>query len=182
MTQINLKYVELHNPLFLCGMNCGTKLDLSNSKYAAMKLVYDRAEKELLVHWREEIGIIPYSNISAMIEGEAKNLIEAIRSGKRCRPVGTSQWCDFNRDVKNGIVYLCLDGTRGEFLGEWETEEEKVELTWDQIVKGIELYHNMRNGELAHARRNNDLYSSHPDSNRCHLYSSHPDSNRCLEY
>lgn len=72
MTQINLKYAELHNPLFLCGMNCGTKLDLSNSKYAAMKLVYDRAEKELLVHWREEIGIIPSSNISAMIEGEAK--------------------------------------------------------------------------------------------------------------
>lgn len=68
MSQINIKFAELHNPLFLAGKNHGMKLD--PSKVSDMRLVYDRAEKELLVHWNGEIGIVPSSNVSCMMTGE----------------------------------------------------------------------------------------------------------------
>jgi hypothetical protein len=66
---IDIKYAELHNPLFLAGTNLQTKLDPSNSKYAAIRMQYDRVEKELLVYWNGVVGIIPSSNIACMIEG-----------------------------------------------------------------------------------------------------------------
>src|ERR1700692_4784279 len=64
---IDIKYAEAHNPLFLAGKNLHTKLD--PGKLATLKLQYDRTEKELLVHWGGEIGIIPSSNIACMVEG-----------------------------------------------------------------------------------------------------------------
>lgn len=69
MSKIDLKFAELHNALFLAGKNFGLKLD--PSKLAGLKLVYDRAEKELLVHWGEEVGIVPSSNIASMVAGIA---------------------------------------------------------------------------------------------------------------
>lgn len=68
MTPITLKFAELHNPLFLAGKNHGMKLD--PGRFAGMKLLYNRAEKELIVEWEGERGIIPSSNISCMVEGE----------------------------------------------------------------------------------------------------------------
>lgn len=82
MTKIDLKFAELHNPLFLAGMNFGTKLDPSNSKYAQMKLAYDRTEKELLVTWGKDIGIIPSSNIACMVEG-----VPAIKTPQYTHPI-----------------------------------------------------------------------------------------------
>lgn len=67
MSQIELKFAELHNPLFLAGRNLQTKLD--PGKMAGIKLFYDRPEKELLVHWNGQIGIVPSSNIACMVEG-----------------------------------------------------------------------------------------------------------------
>lgn len=67
MSQINLKFAELHNSLFLGGKNFGLKLD--PGKLSGLKLVYDRPEKELLVYWGDHVGIIPSSNIAAMVEG-----------------------------------------------------------------------------------------------------------------
>lgn len=68
MTQIELKFAELHNSLFLSGKNFGLKLD--PGKLHGLKLIYDRAEKELLVHWGQDIGIIPISNVASMVPGE----------------------------------------------------------------------------------------------------------------
>lgn len=67
MSQIQLKYVELHNPLFLAGTNLQTKLD--PGKRGGLQLFYDRTEKELLVHWQGAVGIIPSSNVACMVEG-----------------------------------------------------------------------------------------------------------------
>ena len=66
--QININFAELHNALFLGGKNFGLKLD--PSRYAGLKLKYDRAEKELLVSWQKETAIIPSSNIASMTEGK----------------------------------------------------------------------------------------------------------------
>lgn len=66
MYKVDLKYAELHNPLFLAGKNFGLKLDLDH--ISNLKLVYDREEKELLVHWQGKVGIIPSSNVACMVQ------------------------------------------------------------------------------------------------------------------
>ncbi len=65
--KIDLKFAELHNALFLAGKNFGLKLD--PTKLTGLKLEYDRAEKELLVYWADEVGIIPSSNVACMTAG-----------------------------------------------------------------------------------------------------------------
>ena len=65
---IELKFVELHNVLFLAGTNLQTKLD--PGKRHGLQLFYDRAEKELHVHWNGTVGLIPSSNIAMMEPGK----------------------------------------------------------------------------------------------------------------
>lgn len=65
--KIDLKFAELHNSLFLGGKNFGLKLD--PGKLPGLKLEYDRAEKELLVYWKDHVGIVPSSNVATMTEG-----------------------------------------------------------------------------------------------------------------
>lgn len=67
MAQIQLKFAELHNSLFLAGKNFGLKLD--PGKIAGLDLKYDRQEKELLVYWEGEEGIVPSSNVACMVTG-----------------------------------------------------------------------------------------------------------------
>lgn len=64
---IPIKFAELHNALFLGGKNLQTKLD--PGKLAGLVIEYDRTEKELLVTWNGQTGIIPSSNIACMVEG-----------------------------------------------------------------------------------------------------------------
>ena len=64
MTQISIKYAELHNPLFLGGTNHQTKLD--PSKRQGLKLTYDRAEKELIVEFNGHVALIPTSNVASL--------------------------------------------------------------------------------------------------------------------
>lgn len=64
---IDIKFAEVHNPLFLAGKNFGMKLD--PGKLAGLQLQYDRQEKELIVRWEGQTGIIPSSNIACMVEG-----------------------------------------------------------------------------------------------------------------
>lgn len=70
MSRIPLEFVELHNPMFFAGKNFAVKLDPSH--IAGLELEYDRAEKELFVHWGGKVGIVPSSNISCMVEGTPK--------------------------------------------------------------------------------------------------------------
>jgi hypothetical protein len=65
--KLDIKFAELHNPLFHAGKNFGTKLD--PGKLAGLKLVYDRAEKELLVSWEGRHAILPSTSVSSMEEG-----------------------------------------------------------------------------------------------------------------
>lgn len=67
MSQINIKFAELHSALFLAGKNFGLKLD--PGKFSGIGLIYDRAEKELLVSWLTQTAIVPSSNIASMTEG-----------------------------------------------------------------------------------------------------------------
>lgn len=67
---IELKFAELHNPLFLGGKNLQVKLD--GHHHPGIEIHYDRAEKELLVRWNCETGIVPISNVACMIPGSAK--------------------------------------------------------------------------------------------------------------
>lgn len=64
--KIDLKFAELHAPLFLAGKNFGLKLEPGSHKHTGMVLVYDRAEKELLVTWMGEEAIVPVSNVATM--------------------------------------------------------------------------------------------------------------------
>ena len=66
MSKIDLTFVHLHNPLFLAGTNFGEKLDPSSSKGKGLKLTYDRAEKELVVEYKNQVALIPTSNIATM--------------------------------------------------------------------------------------------------------------------
>jgi hypothetical protein len=67
MRRIQLQFAELHTPLFLAGKNFGYKL---STKLAGLQLAYDRDEKELLVTYNDKTAIVPWSNVSAMVESE----------------------------------------------------------------------------------------------------------------
>lgn len=69
MEELELKFVELHSPLFLSGTNLGVKLD--PSKRTGMILSYFREDKELHVFWNKETAIIPTTNVVAMVPGKA---------------------------------------------------------------------------------------------------------------
>lgn len=62
--KINLSFAELHTGLFLAGKNFGTKLDVI--KLTGLVIVYDRAEKELLIKWNGQIAIIPFASVASM--------------------------------------------------------------------------------------------------------------------
>lgn len=72
--KIKINFAQLHGPFFLAGKNFSDKLDPAN--LAGLSLEYDRTEKELLVTWTDRmgthVGIIPYSNVVCMTEGEVK--------------------------------------------------------------------------------------------------------------
>lgn len=73
MSRIQLKFAELHAPLFLFGdkggKNLGYKLDVSKIK--GLVLEYDREEKELHVTWEGMTSFTPATNIVSMVEGQA---------------------------------------------------------------------------------------------------------------
>ena len=62
--KIALKFVELHTPLFLAGTNHGVKIKSGDRGVA---LLYDRAEKELLVFYKDEVAIVPSASAATMI-------------------------------------------------------------------------------------------------------------------
>lgn len=61
---IPIKRAELHTVLFLGGKNQGLKLE----NKSGLVMVYDRPEKELIVHFGGEKAILPSSNVASMVE------------------------------------------------------------------------------------------------------------------
>lgn len=70
---IELKFAELHIPLFLAGINFGTKLDTVKRP---IKLIYDRKEKEMIIFHNGIVGIIPASNLATMTPVNPAELIQ----------------------------------------------------------------------------------------------------------
>lgn len=63
--KIELKFAELHTPLFLKGKNHQMKL-YSGEKHPETRLFYEREEKELHVYFHDEVAIVPCSNVASM--------------------------------------------------------------------------------------------------------------------
>ena len=62
--KIEMKFVELHNPLFLAGTNLQLKLDIS--RRPELKMFYDRRWQELHVSYNEHMAVVPMANVSCM--------------------------------------------------------------------------------------------------------------------
>ena len=72
--QIEIDFAELHAPLFLGGKN--HQLKLTAGARSELRLVYDRAHKELLVFWHGPKGvvegIVPIGTVLSMIPKKAE--------------------------------------------------------------------------------------------------------------
>lgn len=76
MEPMELKFVELHSPIFLAGTNMGLKLD--PSKRGGLELTYFRDAGELHIKYKGEFAIVPTTNIVSMCPGKpnvAANLV-----------------------------------------------------------------------------------------------------------
>ena len=62
---IKIEFAELHNALFMAGVNLQLKLD--PKKREGMVLEYYREFKELHVKYKDKTAIVPTTNVSAMI-------------------------------------------------------------------------------------------------------------------
>lgn len=63
--KLKLTFCELHTPLFMAGKNFGTKLD--PTKLPGLTLTYDRSEKEVIVEYNRQVGIVPTSNVAVAV-------------------------------------------------------------------------------------------------------------------
>ena len=73
--KIEMKFVELHNPLFLAGTNLQLKLD--QSKRPELKMVYDRKWQELHVTMNGHLAIVPMANVSSMWPKDIREMEKA---------------------------------------------------------------------------------------------------------
>ena len=73
-TPVSLEFLELHSPLFLASTNLGVKLD--PTKREGLSLSYDRPNQEVLVSFGGKVGIVPFTNGVAMIEGGPATKVE----------------------------------------------------------------------------------------------------------
>lgn len=68
MEPMELKFVELHSPMFLSKTNLGLKLD--PGKRQGMRLEYHREHQELHVHLNDQMAIVPLTNVVSMAPGK----------------------------------------------------------------------------------------------------------------
>lgn len=76
------------------------------------------------------------------------NIIEAIESGKRFKLIGNDIWLDCFKH------HYCLE--RKDILSDdWEIEEEKIKLSWEQIRSEIcaNFYDEKEKFKLAHIKK-----------------------------
>src|SRR5690348_14979198 len=66
---IEVGFAELHDAIFVGGKNLSAKLD--THRYPALHMVYDKAEKELIVTWQKVTAYVPSTNIKSYIPGRA---------------------------------------------------------------------------------------------------------------
>ena len=62
--KVDVKFAELHSPLFLNGKNCGLKIFNKDQ----IKIVYDTEEKELLVTYMGKTAHLPSTSVHSWEE------------------------------------------------------------------------------------------------------------------
>lgn len=67
---LELEFAELHGPIFLKGTNLPAKLSPGDmpGQRRDIKLFYDRKHRELHVHFKDKIAIVPRENVASMVE------------------------------------------------------------------------------------------------------------------
>jgi hypothetical protein len=78
---MKLDYVEVHTPLFLNGINLGTKLD--PRKRATLKLTYNADDKFLTVYVGEAFGLVPKENIVILIPTKVVSEPKLVKVGSK---------------------------------------------------------------------------------------------------
>lgn len=80
---IELEFVELHGPIFINGTNLPPKLIPGDSpgQRRDIKIFYDRDVREVYVHFKDKIGIVPRENVAMMVE-KKKESKKAIAEAK----------------------------------------------------------------------------------------------------
>lgn len=89
MKIIDIKFAQLHDTLFLAGTNHGQKLDIARRD---IKLTFDEEQKRLIVEFKQEVALVPETNISNMIPADSKPFIiniAALSEEKPLRPTAT---------------------------------------------------------------------------------------------
>ncbi len=71
MTQLNVTFAKLHDPLFFGGKSFGLRLEPNTC--GGLNMVYDKEDKELLVTWQGKTAHIPSTNIASYNIGEAED-------------------------------------------------------------------------------------------------------------
>lgn len=70
---IELEFCELHGPIFVKGTNLPPKLVVGDApgQRRDIKLFYDRSHREVHVHFKDKIAIVPRENVASMVEKTA---------------------------------------------------------------------------------------------------------------
>ena len=109
---IELEFAELHGPIFINGTNLAPKLIPGDAPghRRDIKLFYDRGERELYVHFKGKVGIVPRENVAMMVEKPVeKKAIPFEEPSKLAEPKKTipprllSQ-----RNVQPRLIALCI--------------------------------------------------------------------------
>ena len=68
-----LKFVELHTPLFLAGTNFGLKLQTATR---LIQMVYDSDVEDVYIVFKDEVAIVPKSNVASMTPKDSKTFLK----------------------------------------------------------------------------------------------------------
>ena len=71
--QIKLKWVELHTPMFLGGINYGLKLDCS--KRQNLQMLYNRDKQEVIIFVAGNLAILPMSTVAIMVPFDISDVL-----------------------------------------------------------------------------------------------------------
>lgn len=64
---IKTKFAQLHTALFLAGTNFGLNIDAEKGRFKGLNMVWDRENKELHVFHKDDVAVIPSSNVASVI-------------------------------------------------------------------------------------------------------------------
>lgn len=82
---INIRFAQLHNPLFIAGKNFKERLDPNETK--GLHISFDDEGKRLFVEWNGVVGVVPESNISNMIPSKPEDFQYKLKTISSAKPL-----------------------------------------------------------------------------------------------